>query len=95
MLHNCDHEKCVTILGHVAAAMRRGYSKVLIDEFAIPDQNACAFAMRSDLMVMALAGSVERTEGQWRELLAATGLEVDRIWSAQPQLQSILEASHA
>jgi demethylsterigmatocystin 6-O-methyltransferase len=73
--------------------MRRGYSKVLINDFAIPDRNACAFAMRSDFMVMALAGSVERTEGQWRELLAAAGLKVNRIWTAEPESQSILEAS--
>lgn len=73
--------------------MKPGYSKVLVNEFAIPDSKACAFAMRSDFMVMALAGAVERTESQWRELLGAAGLQIDKVWTAEPESQSIIEAS--
>lgn len=73
--------------------MRPGYSKILLNEFAIPDRNACAFSMRSDFMVMALAGAVERTESEWKKLLEATGLKIDRIWTAEPESHSIIEAS--
>jgi demethylsterigmatocystin 6-O-methyltransferase len=73
--------------------MKHGYSKVLLNEFAISDRNACAFAMRSDFMVMALAGAKERTEKQWRELLESVGLKIDQIWAAEPESESIIEAS--
>lgn len=73
--------------------MRRGYSKVLVNEFAIADRDACAFSMRSDFMVMALAGAIERTKRHWYELLGAAGLKIDQIWTAEPESQSIIEAS--
>ncbi|KAF1952680.1 S-adenosyl-L-methionine-dependent methyltransferase [Byssothecium circinans] len=69
--------------------------KVLINEFAIPNRGASAFAMRSDFMVMALAGAVERTEKQWNALLNSAGLKIDQIWTAEPESESIIEASLA
>jgi hypothetical protein len=73
--------------------MKPGYSKILINEFAIPGRRASAFATRSDFMVMALAGAVERTEKQWHKLLESVGLKIDRIWTAEPDSQSVIEAS--
>lgn len=72
--------------------MEPGYSKLLINEFAITDKDASAFAMRSDFMVMALAGAVERTEKQWTVLLASVGLNIHRVWTGEPESQSIIEA---
>ena len=92
-MHDWDDQKCLAILRNIVAAMKPGYSKVLVNEFNIPDQAACAFSMRSDFMVMALAGAVERTETQWHGLLAAAGLRIDRIWTAELESQSIIEAS--
>jgi hypothetical protein len=73
--------------------MKPGYSKILINEFAIPGRRASAFATRSDFMVMALAGAVERTEKQWHKLLESVGLKIDRVWTAEPDSQSVIEAS--
>lgn len=73
--------------------MKPGYSKILINDFCIADKNASAFSMRCDLMVMSLAGAVERTEKQWHQLLDKAGLKVDRIWTAEPESQSLIEAS--
>jgi hypothetical protein len=95
ILHDWDDSKCTTILQNIVSVMKPGYSKVLINEFAIPSRGASAFAMRSDLMVMALAGAVERTEKQWHVLLESAGLKIDRIWTAEPESQSIIEASLA
>jgi demethylsterigmatocystin 6-O-methyltransferase len=95
ILHDWDDAKCLAILRNTISAMKPGYSKVLVNEFAIADRGASAFAMRSDLMVMALAGAVERTEQQWRVLLETAGLRIDGIWSAERESQSIIEASLA
>lgn len=72
--------------------MKEGYSKLLIDEFCIPDRDPCAFAMRSDFMVMSLAGAVERTERQWSTLLEAAGLKIVHVWTREPDSMSIIEA---
>lgn len=95
ILHDWDDAKCLAILRNTVSAMAPGYSKVLLNEFAITDKHASAFAMRSDLMVMSLAGAIERTEQQWRMLLETAGLKIDRIWSAERESQSIIEASLA
>ncbi|KAF2829409.1 o-methyltransferas-like protein [Ophiobolus disseminans] len=93
ILHDWDDAKCTIILQNIASAMKPGYSKVLINEFSIPGRGASAFTMRSDFMVMALAGAVERTENQWHVLLNSAGLKIDRIWTAEPESESIIEAS--
>jgi hypothetical protein len=59
ILHDWDDAKCAAILRNVVSAMKPGYSKILINEFAIPGRRASAFATRSDFMVMALAGAVD------------------------------------
>lgn len=84
--------KCLAILRNIVDAMKPGYSKVLVNEFAITDHDPCAFSTRSDIMVMALGGAIERTEKQWIELLTAAGLQVARIWTAEPESQSLIEA---
>jgi hypothetical protein len=95
ILHDWNDEKCRTILEHIVAAMKPGYSKVLVNELLISDRAPTALAMRSDMMVMALAGGMERTERQWRSLLGSVGLHVDRIYTADPDTRSIIEASIA
>ncbi|KAF2870881.1 O-methyltransferase-domain-containing protein [Massariosphaeria phaeospora] len=95
ILHDWDDDKCLEILRHTVAAMKPGYSKIIINEFVIADQNPCAFAMRSDFMVMALAGAKERAEREWHVLLESAGLKIDRVWTAEPESQSIIEASIA
>jgi hypothetical protein len=95
ILHDWDDAKCAAILQNTVSAMQPGYSKILINEIAIPGRGASAFATRSDFMVMALAGAVERTEKQWHELLESVGLKIDRIWTAEPDPQSVIEASLA
>ncbi|KAF2681602.1 S-adenosyl-L-methionine-dependent methyltransferase [Lentithecium fluviatile CBS 122367] len=81
ILHDWGDEKCLIILLNKAAAMKPWYSKVLVNEFAI-------FRPRP----LCLLGAIERAEKQWRELLTTAGLQIERIWTAEPESQSIIEA---
>jgi len=75
--------------------MKPGYSKVLLNEPVVSDRDPTAYAVRLDMMVLALAGAMERTERQWRSLLGSVGLRVDGIYTAEPDTRSIIEVSIA
>lgn len=70
--------------------MTPGYSKILIYEFVIPDQRASCFMTRSDINMMALLGSMERSEKKWRYLLGRAGLDIAAIWSKEAGSESII-----
>ena len=81
------------ILGHIRDAMMPGYSKILINEFNIPLKGACTFATHSDFMVMSVNAAVERTERQWYDLIESAGLKIDKIWTLEPDAESLLEVT--
>ena len=70
--------------------MTPGYSKVLINELVIPDENASTFMTRSDITMMTLHSAMERSERQWRELLGFVGLKVIKIWTAELESERII-----
>lgn len=80
------------ILRQLVDAMERGYSKLLINENVIPDVGASWKATSLDLYMMSLAASAERTEKQWRALLASVGLRVTGLWNDDPGTESLIEA---
>ena len=41
--------------------------------------------------MMALGGGKERTESQWRDLLAAVGLRIEMIWTLDDVTESVME----
>ncbi|PYH81301.1 S-adenosyl-L-methionine-dependent methyltransferase [Aspergillus uvarum CBS 121591] len=93
VLHDWDDDRCRIILKHIRDAMKPGYSKILINEFSIPLEGPCSFATHSDFFVMAVNAAVERTERQWAELIDSAGLKIDKIWTLEPDSESILEVS--
>jgi hypothetical protein len=60
--------------------MKPGYSKLLIFEYILPDVGAALFPSLLDINMLALLNGMERTETQWKELLASVGLEVAKFW---------------
>jgi hypothetical protein len=67
-------------LRNVAAAMKPGYSKLYIHEMIVPETNASAYVAMLDLTMMCFNAGMERTERQWKALLASVGLEVIKVW---------------
>lgn len=92
IMHDWNDEKCTVILQRLANAMTKGYSKLLIEEFILPDKDCPPLAAVWDVQMMAILSSMERTRDHWRELLAKAGLEVKEFWMPPGDGQGIVEA---
>lgn len=42
--------------------------------------------------MMGLHAGMERSEGQWHELLDGEGLEIVKVWQVMPGSESVIEA---
>ncbi len=81
VLHNHYDERSAVILRHIATAMG-STSRVLIGEMIIPDTAAAGsdpLPFFMDLN-MFMEGGLERTEDDFRSLLAGAGLELVKVW---------------
>lgn len=95
ILHDWPDHSCREILSNTAAAMRKGYSKLLINEMVLPDTGVNRKGAFLDLSMMALETGAERTSQQWDELLASAGLRIEKIWSTGSGPESVIEAEIA
>lgn len=94
VLHDWPDSQAKIILSHIRAAMKPGYSKLLINENVLYDVGAPWQQTSLDWTMMAMLVNRERTETQWRELLAAAGFKITGIWKKQdnPANESLIEA---
>ncbi|KAL4802204.1 S-adenosyl-L-methionine-dependent methyltransferase [Aspergillus unguis] len=90
VLHDWPDEQCSKILSNLVAAMKPGYSKLLVNENVIPDTGAYWETTSLDLIMMQI-GAAERTERQWHALLESAGLKIIKIWTAQRGVESLIE----
>ncbi|KAJ5525434.1 O-methyltransferase [Penicillium frequentans] len=95
VLHGWPDAACVEILRAVAASMKRGYSKLLINEIVIPDEKAHRLGTSMDLLMMTVVAAEERTEHKWRYLLPLAGLKLVKIWKFEIGTESLIEAEVA
>ncbi|KAI4642224.1 hypothetical protein J4E93_007368 [Alternaria ventricosa] len=93
VLHDWPDDVCKSILKQVAGAMKRGYSKLLINENVIPDKGADWQATALDMMMITLFSSKERTYSQWSQLLESPelGLKIVRVWTVKHSQESLIE----
>lgn len=92
IFHDWADAECIQILTHTAHAMKPGFSKLLISEFVLADTETALFPASLDLQMMGLHAGMERSEGQWRDLLGEAGLEVVRIWRRVVGGECVIEA---
>jgi hypothetical protein len=78
VLHNWDDEAAVHILRTCRRAMPE-HARLLVAERVIPPGNVAAEAKLFDINMLVVAGGQERTEREYRTLLAAAGFELSRI----------------
>lgn len=90
ILHDWPDEVCHKILERITAAMRPGYSKLLINENVVPNKDAYWETTGLDLLMMVFGGK-ERSERDWYELLGSVGLKIAKIWTAQRGVESLIE----
>ena len=95
ILHNWPEDKCKEILNNIIPAMKRGYSKILINDNSIPDKGADSISTAVDIIMLATFASRERTESDWRQLLEAVGVRLLNIWTYERGAWSLIEAELA
>jgi hypothetical protein len=92
IFHNWADKDSQRILANVVAAMKPGYSKLLISDHILPEQNCPLHSFGRDIGMMSLHGGVERSEKQWKALLEPTGLEVIKFYDIGAKGEGLVEA---
>ena len=72
--------------------MKKGYSKILLNEFVLPDERCLLLPVGMDLNIMAMHAGQERTRSQWQDLLGKVGLE-PTFWIPEGGGEGIVEAA--
>jgi hypothetical protein len=95
IFHDWPDHSCVQIMKHIAGAMEKGYSKLLIFEWILPSKDVPLYPALLDVNMMALLNGKERTEEQWTALLKASGLKVVKFHKVAPDAEGLIEAELA
>jgi SAM-dependent methyltransferase len=93
VIHDWEDGRAVVILRNCREAMMPG-GKVLVAETLVPAGNEPNQIKNIDVVMLAVTGGLERTEGQYAALFDAAGLRLERVIPT-PEGISILEASPA
>ena len=72
--------------------MRKGYSKLLLNELILPDRDCPLSPAGMDLNMLAMHAGMERTQSQWRELLGSAGFEIVNFWPPPGEGEGVIEA---
>ena len=91
VLHDWGDEDCLRILNALKPALKRGYSRILLNEIVVSEQRASLSATSMDQLMLVLGAMRERTERQWRELLEKSGLGISKIWTYPGVAESLIE----
>jgi hypothetical protein len=93
IIHDWYDEQNIIIMKNIRASMPDD-SKILILEMVIPEGNEPHFGKILDLEMLVSPGGIERTETEFRELLADSGFRLNRILPTKSMV-SIVEAVKA
>jgi hypothetical protein len=78
VIHDWDDERAALILRNCRRAMGSD-ARLLLAEAVVPPLNEYHFAKHMDLEIMVMYGGRERTEEEYRRLLAAEGFQVEQV----------------
>ncbi|KAI1214991.1 S-adenosyl-L-methionine-dependent methyltransferase [Annulohypoxylon truncatum] len=92
VLHDWPDDSAAEILKVIAAAMEKGYSKVLIHECMVENIKPSPRTTTSDLTMLACTSSAERTVKEWGDLLSSVGLRIVNIWKQPAAMEGVIEA---
>jgi hypothetical protein len=89
VLHDWADDECVTILERIREA--NAGARLVVVEFVVPPTDEPHMAKMIDLTMLGMLTGCERTESEWRALLARAGFTLDAIESG-PSPLSVLRA---
>jgi len=78
VIHDWDDERAALILRNCRRAMGSG-ARLLLAEALVPPLNEYHFSKHMDLEIMVMYGGRERTEEEYRRLLAAEGFRIEQV----------------
>jgi hypothetical protein len=93
IIHDWDDDHSIAILNCIRAAMKDG-GKILIVEAVVPETAEPHYSKLLDLEMLVSPGGKERTETEYRELLAAAGFRLTRVVPTKSPF-SVIEAVKA
>ncbi|KAL6703085.1 hypothetical protein ACN47E_010222 [Coniothyrium glycines] len=79
------------IMKAIIPAMKKGYSKILVNDFVVPNQGAHWAQTCLDWELMASLGARHRTEEEHRKMFENAGLKITGIWRHPQSLDSLIE----
>ncbi|PVI04417.1 O-methyltransferase [Periconia macrospinosa] len=91
IIQDWSDEVNTQILKSIVPAMKKGYSKVLINDYVVPDQGAKWPQTALDWELMASLGSRHRTQADHEKLYKGAGLKINGIWRHPHSLDSVIE----
>ena len=80
ILHNWASPVGHTILTHLKEVMIPGYSKLIIGNIILPEENVPLRNSGLDIAMLFLHSGSQRSEHEWRELIEGAGLKVVKVW---------------
>ena len=92
ILHDWADDDCLKILGNLVTVMKPSYSKLLIQEFVVPDQGAIWPMTSLDIQLMIALSAFQRTKAQFETLLNSVGLKITNIYKHPIGQDSVVEA---
>jgi hypothetical protein len=91
IIQDWNDEVNTQILKAIVPAMKNGYSKVLVNDFVVPDQGAHWAQTCLDWELMASLGARHRTEAEHKKLYEGAGLKMVGIWRHPSSLDAVIE----
>ncbi|KAI0026143.1 S-adenosyl-L-methionine-dependent methyltransferase [Xylariomycetidae sp. FL0641] len=95
VFHDWPDAKAIEILKNAAAAMKPGYSKLLINDIVLPPTGCSSVQATMDVEMMSVVAAYERSERTWRSLVGDAGLKIIEIWPDGRGNESLIEAELA
>lgn len=91
ILHDWPDAECVQILSQLRPGFKKGYSRLLIQTFVLPETGCSSIEAMTDINMWTCCG-MERTESQFKSLLEKAGFRILRIVRAEVGPYGIIEA---
>ena len=91
IIHDWSDAECTTILRNCHQALN-AKGRLLLVEMVIPSDNSPSMAQPMDLNMLVMLSGRERTEAEYRDLLAAGGFRMERVMPTHSPF-SVIEAT--
>jgi hypothetical protein len=92
IIHDWSEEEGIKILESLKPALKPGYSRVLLNEIVLSEENPTIAATSMDMMMLAHLAVRERTEMEWKVILRKAGLRFLEIYNYPGVAESVIEA---